>query len=336
MMVIFLGQITQPPVAGFAALRLFENCEDKSLAETQARQLLPKIDQWHHWFYQHRDPLRTGLVALIHPWESGRDNSTDWDGALAAVPIADVGNYERRDLQHADASHRPTKAQYDAYIALVQGFRALQWDNAQLHDASPFRVVDPGFNAILLRSCEALAELADYLNEPQIAARNRQYVSHGLAGLESLWSEALGQYVCFDRVAGSLIHSPSVGGLLPALVRLPVRRVDALAARIESLANNAQYLVPSHDPTDALFDSKRYWRGPCWLIVNYLIADGLSRSGHHELAARIRQSSLTLIDEAGFAEYYDPHTGEPCGGATFTWTAAMVLEFLAIEKMAQR
>jgi hypothetical protein len=79
------------------------------------------------------------------------------------------------------------------------------------------------------------------------------------------------------------------------------------------------------------FDAKRYWRGPVWLVVNYMIADGLTRVGQGDAAARITASSLDLIRESGFAEYYDPITGEPLGGGRFTWTAAMVLEFLAME-----
>ena len=37
---------------------------------------------------------------------------------------------------------------------------------------------------------------------------------------------------------------------------------------------------------------------------------------------RIVGDSLALIERSGFAEYYHPVTGEPCGGKTFTWTAA--------------
>jgi glycogen debranching enzyme len=87
-------------------------------------------------------------------------------------------------------------------------------------------------------------------------------------------------------------------------------------------------VVPSHDPADTRFDAKRYWRGPVWLVVNYMLADGLLRAGEAAMARRIRQSSLELIENSGFAEYYDPLTGEPLGGGRFTWTAAMVLEFL--------
>jgi hypothetical protein len=36
------------------------------------------------------------------------------------------------------------------------------------------------------------------------------------------------------------------------------------------------------------------------------------------------------IGQAGFAEYFDPLTGESCGGADFSWTAAFYL--LATER----
>ena len=326
--------ITQPPVAGFAAWRLFEQARDPALARERASALLASIDRWHDWFHRCRDPENTGLVALIHPWESGRDNSIDWDAAFERVPTDGVTPYERRDTRHADPAHRPTKAQYDRYIWLVEHFRALDWDNARLHDASPFRVVDPGFNAILIRSCADLAELADALGETAVADANRERAARGLAALESLWSEAHGQYLCFDRAAGSPVDSASIGGLLPALAAIPAPRLAALVARLDALAERSDFLVPSHDPRDPRFDAKRYWRGPAWLVVNYLIADGLRAGGERAAAERVERSSLALIERGGFAEYYDPCTGEPCGGGSFTWTAAMVMEILRGEGTA--
>lgn len=320
--------ITQPPVAGFAVWRLYERAKDKALARQHATVLMGAIDRWHEWFYTHRDPQGTGLVALIHPWESGRDNSVDWDAALGRVPTEGLQPYQRRDLQHAEADHRPTKDQYDRYISLVQHFRSLQWDNSKLHDASPFKVVDPGFNAILIRSCADLAQLAEQLGDESLAARNRARAGKGLAALESLWSDSLQQYQCYDRAVNSLVSSASVGGLLPALTSIPTHRADALVRRMEDIGETAGYLVASHDPADPRYDAKRYWRGPSWLIINYLIADGLQQAGHTDLVRRIQSASLDLINRSGFAEYYDPETGEPCGGSTFSWTAAMVMEFL--------
>ncbi len=65
-----------------------------------------------------------------------------------------------------------------------------------------------------------------------------------------------------------------------------------------------------------------------------MIADGLARAGETDAAARIIHSSLELIRNNGFAEYYDPLSGAPLGGTQFTWTAAMVLEFLEQERVA--
>ena len=126
-----------------------------------ALELAPKADAWHRWFYASRDPEGTGLVAILHPWEAGRDNSIDWDEPFARVPTEGVQPYRRRDTQHVDAAERPTQEQYDRYMWLVARFRDLGWDNSKLHAASPFQVVDPGFNAILIRSDEALARLAE-------------------------------------------------------------------------------------------------------------------------------------------------------------------------------
>lgn len=324
--------ITQPPVAGFAVRRLYDRAEDKAQAAARARALLPRIDAWHDWFFRCRDPEATGLVALIHPWESGRDNSVDWDVAFDRVPTDGVMPFQRRDLQHADASHRPTQAQYERYIYLVQLFRSLGWNNAKLHDASPFQIVDPGFNGILIRSCADLADLADALGETEIAARNRAWADKGVAAMENLWSAPDNQYRCYDRKAGEPVNNPSVAGLIAAVAPIPQARAEQIGQRIAQLGQRAKFLVPSQPVDSPVFDGKRYWRGPAWLIVNYLIADGLDRAGQSQIVDRIVGDSLSLIEQSGFAEYYDPVTGEPCGGKTFTWTAAMVIEFLTRSK----
>ena len=318
--------ITQPPVLGFVLERLYSQARDRSLADERARLLVPKADAWHRWFYANRDPGRTGLVAILHPWESGRDNSVDWDEALARVPTEGVAPYKRRDTGHVDAAERPTQAEYDRYIWLVQHFRSLGWDNARLHDASPFRVVDPGFNAILIRSDEALETLATAIGLREIADGARARAERARRAFAALWDEAAGQFTCFDRVAGRLVDSRSLGGVLPVFAGLG--DVDRLAATIARWRAKVAFGVPSHDPADPRFDRRRYWRGPCWLIANYLLADGMRRSGRTDQAAAINADSLALVRKSGFAEYYDPLNGSALGGGHFTWTAAMAMELL--------
>ncbi len=320
--------ITQPPVAGFVIKLLYERATDKTLARAKIAELLPKIHAWHDWFYRARDPQNTGLVAILHPWESGRDNAIDWDAPLARVNTDAVAPFTRRDTQHANPAHRPTQAEYNAYIALVQGFADTGWDNTILHDASPFQMVDTSINAILLRSCTDLAWLADEFNMPDIATQSREWARQGGRAMESLWNDKIGQYTCFDRVSGTLNDCPTIGGLLGVIAPIDAGRARALIQRIADLGARAKFLVPSHDPNAPDYDGARYWRGPAWLIMNYMIADGLRRLGESDLAGRIARDSLSLINAGGFAEYYDPQSGAGCGGSDFTWTAAMVIEFI--------
>ena len=326
--------ITQPAVAGFALRKLYDRAENKAAFRLRLAKLLPKVHAWHKWFYRDRDPEGTGLVAIIHPWESGRDNSVDWDEGLSAVPTEGVAPFTRRDTTHTNPDHRPSDEQYKRYIWLVEYFRGLGWDNAKLHDASPFLLVDPGINGILIRSCDDVADLADILGDPVRAAEARTMAAKGRAAMESLWNPALEQYACYNRAAGYPQDTPTVGGLLAAIAHVPFDRAEALARRIALLTERCGYLVPSHDPADNAFDSKRYWRGPTWLVVNYMIAEGLTRSGQGAMAQRILANSLHLIEKSGFAEYYDPISGEPCGGGSFTWTAAMVIEILKSQKVS--
>ena len=71
------------------------------------------------------------------------------------------------------------------------------------------------------------------------------------------------------------------------------------SSRVNAWRSRTRYAVASHDPADPRFDARRYWRGPVWLIVNYMLADGLQRSGLDEVAAEIVADSLALIEGSG-------------------------------------
>jgi hypothetical protein len=59
--------------------------------------------------------------------------------------------------------------------------------------------------------------------------------------------------------------------------------------------------------------------------VNWLLILGLHRNGRLDLAERLRAGTLAAIERAGFAEHFDPLTGEGGGGSSFSWTAAAYL-----------
>ena len=81
------------------------------------------------------------------------------------------------------------------------------------------------------------------------------------------------------------------------------------------------------DPAGATFDAKRYWRGPVWPQMKYLVSRGLAESGYDALAMRLRDDLTTLIARTGFHECFSPVDGAGSGGSDFTWTAAIWLHW---------
>jgi hypothetical protein len=58
---------------------------------------------------------------------------------------------------------------------------------------------------------------------------------------------------------------------------------------------------------------------------------GPSRHGRPDLAERLRRGTLGAIERAGFAEHFDPLTGEGGGGGSFSWTAAAYLMLAEVD-----
>ena len=318
--------ITQPPVAATIVRRLFTHPDNSDTG--RARALVERLDRWHQWFADARDPDRRGLVAIIHPWESGRDNLPDWDEPLSYVDTSGVGDYQRRDTQHIDADQRPQKADYDRYMALVHFGRSVGWDDERIAADSPFWVADPGMNAILMRAEHDLVWLADAVGLDKIARRAEMRVERLEKGFEALWNEELQGYVSLDLRHDKKAKDLSAGSWLAFYAgQVHPARAEQMVTLLARWQSAVTYSVPSFDPYNPLFDSIRYWRGPVWAIVNWMIADGLMRNGYAQLSETIRAHTRTLIAETGFYEYFCPLTGRGGGGDAFSWTASMWLSW---------
>lgn len=319
--------ITQPPVAA-SVVRWLGQMDTRPAAQARLRGLFGKLLRWHAWFFSCRDPHASGLVTSIHPWETGRDNAPEWDRPLAAVPVRDVPDYQRRDTDTVTAAMRPSTREYDRYLALVALARKAGWDQRQLAAQGPFRVVDLGTNLILLRANRDLLALAQTLEETAAAAQISGWIGRAEAALQDLWNEDLGAFCSRDQISGRFLGSLSNAAFLPFYAGLgTAEQRRRLIRHLARIADMARYLLPSLPPDDPHFERVRYWRGPVWAQMNYLSARGLGECGEEGWARRIRRDTAALIEKSGFYEAFAPDDGSGTGGQDFSWTAAMWLHW---------
>lgn len=321
---------SQPPVAASIVRRLLDLDPG---GEARAKALFPGMLAWHSWFHATRDPDGRGVIATTHPWETGRDNAPEWDGAMARIEPVGVPSYTRRDTGHVDPSMRPTEAEYDRYIYMVQWGREHGWNHTRITREGPFAVSDPGLTFVLLRADRDLLALAERFGDALAVSEISRWIAAAEAGCEALWSAPHNAYVARDqRVETDPVPGVSSVAFLAFYAGLGGGpRDEALLGTLDRVLAAAPYSVPSFDPEAPAFDSRRYWRGPVWAVVNYMIGTGLAEAGHSDRAERIRLDTKRLIETSGFFEYFDPTNGAGCGGNAFSWTAAIWLTWAGRE-----
>lgn len=321
--------ITQPPVAATSLRKLWDSAKAAGESERyrpRLESLFPKLLAWHRWFHDVRDPDRRGIVVAMHPWETGRDNSAEWDEPGEPIDTSGVGEYVRRDTSHLDSKMRPTKLEYDRYLALVQFGRSTGWDHAQIARESPFRVADVGMSMILLRANRDLAALADEIGRAEEAAEIRGWIAIADEGIGWLWNDDVNAWCSRDVRTGRSSGFITSASFLSAYAGLSdAERDGATGGHFDRIAGMVKFVMPSLDPAEPGFQTVRYWRGPVWAVVNYMIGTGFAEAGDKQRASRVRQDTRELIRRNGFYEAYNPIDGTGSGGDDFSWTAAIWL-----------
>jgi glycogen debranching enzyme len=316
--------ITQPPLHARAALEV----AGRGAGDDFLRRVFARLAAQHAYLAQRRDMGGGGLAAIVHPWESGLDDSPAWDAPLAAVelPPGGVEPYERRDRRHVDPSERPSDAAYDRFVHLAGAYRDAGYEDDG--DAA-FVVEDPLFNAIWLWSTHALAEIAERIGEDAGPFREAASRIHE-ALLSRLWDGE--RFRPLDLVAGRLLEPRTILDFGPLLdASLPAEVRDRLVADLRSprFRSSEGIGVASSDLLAPEFDRRRYWRGPVWANLNWLLARGLRGHGLTAEADELERTTVGLVERSGMREYFDPVTGDGLGAGEFSWTAAVALDILS-------
>ncbi len=344
-----ISKITQPPNVAYGVSQLARKITDEREKRKFLKEVFPKIFKYHEYIYQKL--VVDGLMVVIHPWQNGDDNSPKWDSIYQKIRSEDLHEkmekwlgslkipYERLDLRLVHHSQRPIDKHYDIYLYLIWLYGKWGWNEKKILEESPFRVVDPLTNAVLLRANKELLEMARYLKRERETEKIAEWLRVTQKGLEKLWDEKEGLYFAVDLTSGNQIGIVTVSNYAPLFSQaIPEEKARRIAGRIRGMAkaHPLSFLVPSTDFEEiTIFSPLRYWRGPTWIIMNAIIVDGLIFYGQTEEAKRILEDTLRLVAyqaegaaKPGFYEYYNPWTGEGLGSPGQSWTAAAVMFLL--------
>ena len=325
--------LTQPPILATVVRAM--SGPTHTAQRDFLQEVFPRLLAWHRWLHTARDADGTGLPCLIHPWESGMDNSPLWAGALDRITPINLPPFERRDTIHVAPDERPLAPDYERFVYLIDCGRRLHWEPRALLEQMPFLVQDVLFCSILHRADEDLCALAVELGQ------DTREIDGWLARTQEVfntrfWDDARGLYLDYDvrvrapiRVNANATFAPLFAGLAsPAqAARLVTEHFDN---PVEYAPNaDSRFRLPSVAKNERDYSPRRYWCGPVWIQMNWIIAEGLRRYGYIAQAEELRCTSLALIEQNGFREYYDPRDGSGCGATDFCWSAALALEMTA-------
>jgi len=322
--------ISQPPILACVMRQLVESGDDSDLE--RASSMIDAVVNWHNWYQTERSVK--GVVTTVHPWESGRDNCPDWELGLDGMQIdPELEPYKRKDTEHADPRERPSKEQYDKFVTLVKFGRERDWDQRRFTDESPFVMADPGIHFILLRANKDLLQLAERVGNAAAVMRLNKLITEGEKATDYFWNDGLSAFCARNVRTGEFSGGLSNASALCFFADTgSEQQRETTLKHLERIQNQVKYLMPSWDPADNHFDPQRYWCGPVWPQMNYLVSNGLAEQGHKALADSVRDNLCQLIQQSGFRECFNPITGEGCLGTDFSWTAAIWLAWASPNK----
>jgi putative isomerase len=179
----------------------------------------------------------------------------------------------------------------------------------------------------LYREYRAMAVLAGKLGMSQEAASYKAKADDLEARVRAkMWSEADGMFFNIDARTGRFTRVKTWTDFVPLWAGIATR--DQAERMIKSQVLNpgefwCDYGIRTLAPDEPLYDAKAgYWRGPVWVISNYLVMHGLMNYGYQAEARELAARTVNLLvgdikSSGGMNENYDPDNGHPAAGGHF-------------------
>lgn len=332
--------ITQPPLLAEAITRIGMKM-NKHDRRRWYKQVFHGLVEYHKWLYSERDPHNEGLVLLIHPWETGLDNTPPWVKELNEhllpwwirffhkIRFDTVVGWFRTDNVFVARDERLSNQEAMALYSVQRRLRRKNYDFDKYINHSLFTIEDLNFNCILIRANQLLLDIADFLGE-EVDEHLKSSIDKAKKALNNLWDEYSEEYFTRDFLSHRLFNESSIAAFMPLYSgAISKERASTIVALLENEHRfGTDFPVPSAPLDSAYFSPTRYWQGPSWVNTNWLIIDGLKRYGFNDHAEALRDSTLDMVKQSGFYEYFNPLTGEGLGVDNFSWTAALYIDLL--------
>ena len=320
--------ITQPPVLAIILRRIL----DKNIVKDKQKikSIIKKVKKYHQWLIKYRDPKNSGLVSILHPWESGYDNSPLWDEPLNAIKIEKNLKYKRGDNKIVNPDFRPLDIDYDRYVTIKNHLRKNKYNPKKLFETSMFNVVDVGFNSIFLKANKDLLYLLKKFNLEH--KEIKKYLTKSENKITRLYDKKTKSFVNYDLKNKKKITVPSITHYFILFADLKNKLINnEIIKTLKKHNTKDKFFFSSIKPNYMRYEEKRYWRGPVWINCNWIIYQGLKEKDN-KFAQMVKSKTIDLVKKNGFYEYFNAKTGKAYGAKNFSWTASLFLDLILEKK----
>lgn len=286
------SSITQPPMYGHALAELHRAGIDVGHIVAPATAGIR--------FLLDRRARTDGLIQVVHPWETGCDDSPRWDDCCPGDGF-DIARWRTHKI--------------DLLATIERGPEGEPVRNPE------FAVASIGFNALVAFNAR---ELASVSGDDRLTSAASEVVG----AIDARFDPARRTWFDDGPTASGSGRARTVDALLPLLV---TEHAASRHAAVEELLDEDAHAgafgprgVHVGEPT---YERNAYWRGPVWPQLAYLLWVALVRGRAEEVDAAevIRTTTVAGAVASGLAEYWDGDRGTGLGAIPQSWTGLAVV-----------
>jgi putative isomerase len=259
--------------------------------------------------------------------------------ASATMKRADWLRPSYTKLAHTLSFWENTRRSPDGLFRWFNGVESGVDNNPAVSDIPAEATEGVDLQSYLYREYGAMALLAESLGNGADAASYRakaENLKHLVQ--QKMWSEGDGMFLNVDSRTGQLVRIKTWTNFVPLWAGIATR--EQAQRMVQEHVLNPKEFWAAHGlrtlaADEPLYNPRSgYWRGPIWVISNYLVMHGLMNYGYDTPAQGLAQKTIDLLvadlkATGGMNENYGPETGVPLAGGHFvSWD-------LLAERMAE-